>query len=449
VLRELVDNADGGRGMVATRVALLGGETLFSGDRSIDSLKPLVSRLGGPFDAPQAPPPPHRPVVDLDPPAGFAGRARKAVGVPDSVNPSLLRAVLRESQGLPPIDGLSEMTVGYESVDATVDKLFAHSEMSGSVFGILSGDYGTGKTHLLLHLAARAIADRRPVLRLALERLDVDLGDPPRHFGRLLEGSTLPFPGRPSMSDHLLGWTRDEQKLGRVERALSAIAAEEGDAAQSARRAIERAGLAPNRASALESYLSGSDLLDRKATAAARESAYGRLLLWIELLSRVDKAKGPVLLLDEAENLYRGGSSRSERRTALRSLSFYCSGALPNACVILAITPDALTELRDEATELLRDVAEQRTVLPWEEASMFERRLRTTKPIRVPALRPEHLTELAERARTVHGKVRGKIHDAGFEAFVDDLTRTKKTAREVLRRVVDRLEGIWWSTRTG
>jgi formate dehydrogenase len=36
-----------------------------------------------------------------------------------------------------------------------------------------------------------------------------------------------------------------------------------------------------------------------------------------------------VLLIDEAENLYRGGTSRLERRTALRSLSFYCGGMLP------------------------------------------------------------------------------------------------------------------------
>ena len=94
----LVDNADGGRGMMSTRVALLGGDALFSGDRSIGSLKPLASRLAGPFDAPHAPPPPHRPVIDLDPPSGFSGRTLRgsAVGRKDGVDPALLRAILRE-----------------------------------------------------------------------------------------------------------------------------------------------------------------------------------------------------------------------------------------------------------------------------------------------------------------------------------------------------------------
>ena len=39
----------------------------------------------------------------------------------------------------------------------------------------------------------------------------------------------------------------------------------------------------------------------------------------------------PVLILDEAENLYRVGVSRPERRTALRSLAHYCGGALLRA----------------------------------------------------------------------------------------------------------------------
>ena len=91
------------------------------------------------------------------------------------------------------------------------------------------------------------------------------------------------------------------------------------------------------------------DLVDKPASASYRKDAYARLQLWLDLLARLEGCEGPVLIVDEAENLYRMGVSRSERRTALRSLAHYCGGALPRATVILAVTPDTLTALRDEA----------------------------------------------------------------------------------------------------
>ncbi len=89
------------------------------------------------------------------------------------------------------------------------------------------------------------------------------------------------------------------------------------------------------------------------------------------LAARLEGCEGPVVILDEAENLYRAGVSRAERRTALRSLGFYCGGALPRACVVLAITPETLTLLREEASELLDEIADQSTLLPVEDIAML------------------------------------------------------------------------------
>jgi hypothetical protein len=167
--------------------------------------------------------------------------------------------------------------------------------------------------------------------------------------------------------------------------------------------------------------------------------------LWLELLERVEKCAGPVLIIDEAENLYRPGISRAERRTALRSLSFYCGGALPRACVILAITPDVLGEMRAEARELLEEVSEQVTLLASEDAAMLRRRLWHIKPIEVPALTEEHRTTLLARVRATHARARGARSGREWTRVADALLAERDlSAREFVRRAVDWLEANWW-----
>src|SRR5262249_14073987 len=147
------------------------------------------------------------------------------------------------------------------------------------------------------------------------------------------------------------------------EKLLVEIAQREDEAGAAAARALRRAERGQSRGAALEAFLGAGDLESKTANPGYRHDAYGRLLLWIELLERLEKCAGPVVVIDEAENLYKMGVSRSERRTALRSLSFYCGGSLPRACVVLAITPDALEKLKEEARELLEEVTEQVTLL--------------------------------------------------------------------------------------
>jgi hypothetical protein len=444
VLRELVDNTDSGRGLMATRLVITGTTALYVGAKSLASLEPLQSRVAS-VDA--ALPTPHRPMVDLV----FSLFAAADVGerspvAPPATRAAEVRALVRGAQGLPPTEAVLSMSVGHEEIDTTIDGLFEHSAMEGSVFALLSGAYGTGKTHLLLHLAARALADRRPVFRLSLERLDADLGNPQRHLRRMLDQTELPLPGVPSLLDLLGVWTHSPKKLDALLREVEKIEAEGSDASPAAARVLRAAHASKSKAVGVAAILGALDLESKPNAPSYRQDAYGRLLLWLSLLERLEGCAGPVLIIDEAENLYKGGTSRPERRTALRSLAFYCGGALPRACVVLAITPDVLPELRAEAKDLLEEVSEQRTLLTWEDAAMFRRRLVRAKPVMVPALLEEHRELLATRVRKTHAAVRGTTKDPGWTDHLESLGRTGITPREIVRRTVERLEGLWWSS---
>lgn len=450
VLRELIDDNDTGRGLVATRLVVSAGPALFDSKHGIGLLPPLAMRVlplttGGIV----GPPPPHAPFVALRVPAGWDGAFEAPTGVdtPPEAARAGLRALQRASHGLPPTEPLEALSVGHEDIDATISRLFEHAAMQSSVFGLLVGGYGTGKSHLLSHLAARALRDRRPVFRLSLERMDNDLGSPQRHLRRMLEQAVLPLPGAPSPLDRLVSWTRMPGPLKRVVEVVHRLAEGETIAGPAARKLRLQLGRSRTPGPAIESFLGASELVDKASGANYRQDAYQRIMLWLSLLEAVEGCQGPVMIIDEAENLYRGGNTRASRRTALRSLSFYCGGALPGACVVMAVTPDALDDLREEAAALLDDVAEQRTVLAMEDAAMFRRRLTMLRPIEVPALTQGMLSILAFRVREVHQAVRGPVVDPLWSSFVYELVGGEGTPRRVLRAVVDRLEGQWWASR--
>ena len=181
----------------------------------------------------------------------------------------------------------------------------------------------------------------------------------------------------------------------------------------------------------------------RPASAAYGRDAYQRLILWLELLERADGCRGPMILIDEAENLFRAFTA-PQRRAALRSLSYYCGGTLPGSCVVLAITPDALDRLRGEADAQLADVAEQRTVLPSEDAAMLRRRLHQVRPIEVPTLDEAQRVVLAFKVQALHRRVRAPTSDPRWASWITETIASAATPRELVRRAVDRLEGLWW-----
>ncbi len=444
VLRELVDNFDSGRGAVATRTVITGTKQLFEGPTSLRSLAPLLSRLEVPAGA--QPVPPHRSCVLVD--AAEPRQKHRAVVLSARSKLATLRTLIRIAQGLPPTEAVASLSVGHERIDRTIDRLFEHSEMAGSSFTLLAGDYGTGKTHLMMHLAERALEDRHPVFWLSLERLDLDLGNPQRHLVRLLEHSVLPLRGRPSALDRVARWTQSPRQMRQLSAVLEEIAEEAGeDEAYAARRVLKSAKAAKDRGRALETFLSGRDLQSKSSGRNYRQDAYRRILLWIELLGRIDDCNGPVVLIDEAENLFAPGVSRAERRSALRSLAFYCGGALPSACVVIAMTPPALERLRKESRELFREIIDQESFVPAEDVVLFRRRLNKLEPEWVPEFSRSMRKELADRVRETHRAVRGAVDFPEFEQHAKKLSATALPPRALIRALTDQLESRWWGAR--
>jgi hypothetical protein len=441
VLRELCDNADGHRGMIASRVVLFGAPGLVMRKHALGSHEALATRLlGGDADVLT----PHAGLAYVDEVEDDTWVAIAPVPV-DARRSTPLRAMLRLAQGLPPLEASSDLTVGLDAIDERIDRLFETAQ-SGSVFAVLSGAYGAGKTHHLLHLEARALGARRSVLRLSVERLDEDLGNPQRHLRRLLEGSVLPQRGRPSPIDRLAQWLDSRTHERKLASALRTIAAGQSEAASAATKALRGSTDDAIDPAAVIETLAGIDLEDKSAGASYRKDAYARVHLWLALLEAIDETAGTVVVLDEAENLYRPGVSRPERRTALRSLAFYCGGSLENACVVLAVTPETLELLRDEAAELLDEIEEQKTLLPSEDVAMLRRRLVKSRPIEVQRLTKDDLETLAQQAKKAHASVRGATRDPEFDAFVKDEIARSKSPRAILRAVIGRLERLHFQT---
>jgi len=441
VLRELVDNFDSGRGTVCTRICLSGGDALFEGAHSLRSLPPLLMRLS--LSSAAEPPPPHRTWTSLiREPYEYVHRRVRA---PDQAKPQALRALIRCAQGLPPVEAVTAMSVGHERIDRTVTQLFHHAENAGSVFQVITGEYGSGKTHLLLHLAERALSQGHPVFWLNLERLNLDLGNPARHLARVLEQSVMPRRDRSSALDRAASWTRSKSRQKALLAVLEEIAGTETEEAAAARKAVLIAEGSEAPGHALEEYLSARDLVRKPGNPNYRRDAYRRLLLWAALLRRMDDAEGPVLLIDEAENLYTSGVSRSVRRSALRSLSFYCGGALPEACVVIAMTPAALGQMRSESGTLLMEQAEVDSTLPLEDVLVFRRRLAKLSPEQVPAFSRPMRQKLAEQVRSVHRSVRGAVEVPDWDQLVREVTSDGVAPRVLVRELIDHLEAAWWS----
>lgn len=445
VLRELIDDNDGLRGMSATKLLVVGEDAVVERRSSIYAHEALAMRIGATTDSLEVGP--LETVLQLHPdPVPALRKLPSKVPVREAPEPrqaAALRSIIRLSQGVPAVDHLTDLTVGADDVDARVEQLFDFASHDASVFAVLRGEFGSGKTHQLLYLEHRAGKARRPVFRLSVERLDEDLGNPQRHLRRLLESSVVPVRGEPTAIDRLASWLASDSLRARLIKELLSIAEDDSEASRAAVRCVRTAMDDEHLDSVLLTrILTGEDLVDRPGSPSYRQDAYSRFLLWCELLTRLDGCEGPVIVLDEAENLYRLGVSRPERRTALRSLAFYCGGAIPKACVVLAVTPGSLGLLRSEAEELLSTIEEQSTVLETEDVTMLRRRLLRARPIDVYRTTEDDLISLAGRTRRLHVAARGKIQDDGWDAFVALAANESGTPREFLRAVTLRLERL-------
>ncbi len=109
---------------------------------------------------------------------------------------------------------------------------------------------------------------------------------------------------------------------------------------------------------------------------------------------------------------------------------------------MLAVTPDTLEALREEAGALLDEIEEQATLLPSEDVALLRRRLLRARPLTVAKLSKDDLRELAGRVKKLHQRVRGTVRDPGWGDFLDAALVGTPTPREILRRVVLRLDEL-------
>ena len=223
------------------------------------------------------------------------------------------------------------------------------------------------------------------------------------------------------------------------------IARSDAEESKTAKNALSLVGDSGEPGADLERFLAAEDLSEKPGGQTYRRDAYRRLLLWVELLRLLEGAKGPVILIDEAENLYTTGVIESQRRSALRTLSFYCGGAIPGACVVMAMTPPALAAMRKEAGSLLREAASVHSTLELEDVDLFRRRLHVLQADEVPALSRAMRHELSSKVRAMHKSVRGPVEVPEWEQTVSEVVKAGGPPRLLMRRLVDELEAAWWA----
>jgi hypothetical protein len=261
----------------------------------------------------------------------------------------------------------------------------------------------------------------------------------------------MPVRGQPSAFSLAARWTRNTAAVGELRDTLAKIEGADADssseAAAAARKALRIAAGARDVRAALHSFLTASDLDGRPGDPSYRRDAYRRIFLWFELLARRENIRGPVILIDEAENLYTTGRAPASRRTSLRSLAFYCGGALPGTCVILAMTPLVFEEMKGEARDLLAEAGDMETTLDLENVVRFRRSLWGLKPDPVrPLTRPER-EELCERVRRMHRSVRGPVEIENWDERVKAAVAAHESPRTQIRAMIDELEAKWWKGR--
>ena len=75
---------------------------------------------------------------------------------------------------------------------------------------------------------------------------------------------------------------------------------------------------------------------------------------------------------------------------------------------------------------------------------MLRRRLHQVRPIEVPTLDEAQRVVLAFKVQALHRRVRAPTSDPRWASWITETIASAATPRELVRRAVDRLEGLWW-----
>jgi len=361
--------------------------------------------------------------------------------------PVRLRTLMRLRAGLPPVEGLDQLSVGYDAAMRTIRTLLAQESWI-----LALGDYGSGKTHFLQVLRQAAHEAGFATCFFCSDSQMNALNHPQRFMTSLLH--TLEIPGMPVQGyEHFLSLlvTTDDgcdQLAAAVETHAIGSRMPFGDARWhlEALREGRRQEAPPARQSfdhrvrKLVDDLSGRTIAARSAVPINREIAY-RLLLIARDIVMSRGCSGIVLLIDEAESIFTKLPTIRSRIGAARVLSALClSSTLEHFKTAIAMTPDGYRNLFDEIGDYpTRDCIHGREPLAAFRKDVLDQS-HLLFDCQCSGFR--ELSSILDRIRTLYKRTYAPCLDSDGEwrRFTHKITSTGLPMRLLVRQAVDWLD---------
>lgn len=367
----------------------------------------------------------------------------------------IVRTIYRLRSGLPPNEGLERLTIGETRILGVVRGLLRPD--GESAWGIVRGDYGGGKTHVLTLFADVARREQYATCHLSADAYANALNHPQRFLPSLL--STLEIPLRPTYgyTDLLYDALSDAQLARRLFSIATSYLDGWASVAIETRTSIDRiVQLLDEKAiqsdewnanvRLVTSHLTGDSIRHLSAAPSYRRTAYHLLAIARDLLIEVG-LRGLAISIDETESIYTKLPNARSRQGALRVLAGLCQFA--HCRVLLAVTPDAFRNFDSDVSLMFVDSH----ALPIEDVPRWARTLRSG---RIPIVDCRPLTRV-QRHELVEAVRNAYVGAYGNEFFLDQFKKDWETngqlaanpqipIRLVVRRAVDLLDSFRYSS---
>jgi hypothetical protein len=366
------------------------------------------------------------------------------------------RILDRLKRGVPPTEGLIELCVGMEKLEARLQDLL-QPERSPRWFAVQS-EYGEGKSHFHAFARQRALEAGYAVASLDVNKDDGAPHHPQRHLAVLLDSLRSPlgrFAELPGMGEMVRGWL-ENTPLSEVVPILQRCQAvvphapagrdpgEFGYRVYALTRHAGNSTMQQSCRAGLVRYFSAEDLISRGPM--ARFAASYRLQVLQQWLLETGH-QGLLLFVDEVDNVIRQIHGKGHPG-CYRTLGWYCCcPGLADTRVVFASTPEVLDRLdHGGADHYLNALRSQVTVRP-EEVAVYRYWMRELEDqarggwVRCPRLTVSQRVELFSRITGLYRIAWGRASRPS-QAQLEDLARQPQftTTRRWVRAVVHILE---------
>jgi hypothetical protein len=372
----------------------------------------------------------------------------------------LLRTVSRLRSGLPPCENLQVLTAGDERILPVLREILAPRFGNSHSWGIVRGDYGAGKSHALALFHEMARFDGYGVCHISSDGLNNALNHPQRFLPGLF--STLEIPLRKSYgyTDILHDVLSDLHLTTRLKELTTAYLVGWSSMAVESRGFVQRVAtlLATGKSHSDEwrecvriatMHLTGETLRHLPASPANRQNAYLLLGLARDLVVELGM-KGLAITIDEVESIYTKLPTIRSRQGAVRVLAALCS--FPHGRVLLALTPDAYSELVVDPKLSLYDSPQ---VLPSENISSWLSSLNSDSApvLDCKALDSQDRGCLLGKIADIYPQVYGsEVFTQEFKerwaAYVNKSQGSPVATRILVRQAIDIMDSFRYRNRT-